>query len=783
MAKNLKINIKNTQLAEALQLKPTLKKKTAEKAGKTATKKPVRRGAAVVKRAGKNIAAEKKPDSPKPDTTLHQKAHTASASEKKEDLLEEAIVIRRPTPEKTEAKAAPSSPTASKSDKSAATDKQWTKPSATNKPEKGKKEAKPIKRFETFRPFDSRDRQGLRNDEEQAWRKRRYGSKNKGYKKVEQEVVRPSCLTIRIPITIKDLAQEMKRKASELIAILFKQGVIVTINDYLDDETTIELLGHELDCAITLDTSEEKRLQITDKTIEEEIKETDETLLTRRSPIVTFMGHVDHGKTSLIDAIRKSSLASAEAGAITQHIGAFTAQTEQGSITILDTPGHEAFTLMRERGATITDIVVLVIAGDEGMKMQTEEALRLAKEAKVPIIVAINKCDKEGFDVELVYRQLSEKELLPEAWGGQTITINCSAVTKEGINQLLEMVLLQSDMLELKANPKARARGSVLESELHKGLGATATLLIQTGTLKKGDALVIDKTYGRVKTMHDEHGKLVEQALPSSPVKITGLSAPPEAGCEFVVVGSEKQARKLCEERQASQVHRSMMKSGQREGMEMLLQRHSEQAQKKIVNLIIRADVQGSVEAIKNSLLKIPSKKVDVNIVSAEVGEISESDIELAAASDASIVGFHTQVESHAASLIQQEKIHIIQHDIIYHIIDDVKALMKSKLDKIRVEQEVGQALIQQVFKASKVGSIAGCIVTKGNIKRSHLVKVMREKAMLFSGNIASLKRVNEDVKEVQKDIECGIVLEKFQDIQQGDVLHAFEVTWVEQDL
>lgn len=642
------------------------------------------------------------------------------------------------------------------------------------------RDVKGTKKTEVFRAFDSRDKQGLRDENDENWRPRK-----KSHKRLssiaEEVVVRPKTLKVRIPITVKDLASEMKLKASQLISTLFMKGVVLTLNDYLDDETTIQLLGHDFDCEITIDTSEEERLKITDKTIKQEILETPADALITRSPVVTFMGHVDHGKTSLIDAIRTANVAAGEAGAITQHIGAFKAHTDHGNITILDTPGHEAFSAMRARGADVTDIVVLVVAGDEGLRAQTLEAINQAKTASVPIVVAINKSDKPNFNAENVYRQLSEVELLPEAWGGQIITINCSALTKEGIKELLEMLALQADVLELKANPKARARGSVIESEMHKGLGAVTTLLVQNGTLHAGDAVVFGEHWGRVKTMHDEHGRPLTEAPPATPVKITGLSGLPEAGSDFIVVKDEKEASEVSEERALKRKHLALQTK--RAGLENLLEQQKQKQEKKTLNLILRADVQGSLEALKHSLEKIVSSKVQIQFISSQVGEISESDIQLASASKATIVGFHTEIESHAEPLLKQLGIKVRLHDIIYHAVDDVKEVMIGLLDKIAQENDAGSALVKAVFKSSQLGSIAGCQVSDGTIHRSNHVRLIRDKEVIWKGQIASLKRVKEDVREVSKGQECGILLQGFNDFKEGDILQAFEITYLTPEL
>jgi len=641
------------------------------------------------------------------------------------------------------------------------------------------KDVKTAKKPDSYRSFDARDRQGLRASDEEIWRKKKT-FKIKSH--AQEEVVRPKNLKVRLPISVKDLAAEMKLKASQLISKLFMQGVALTLNDLLDDETTVQLLGHEFECEITIDTAEEKRIQVTDKSIRDEIKESSDSQLHLRPPVVTFMGHVDHGKTSLIDAIRKSNRVAGEAGAITQHIGAFKCHTAVGDLTILDTPGHEAFSAMRTRGADVTDIVVLVVAGDEGMRAQTLEALNQAQQAKVPIVVAINKCDKPNFNADTVYRQLADQNLLPESWGGSTITVNCSAVTGTGVKDLLEMLALQAEVLELKANPESRARGTVIESEMHKGMGAVATILIQNGTLRIGDSIVFGQNYARIKTMHDEFAKELSFAGPSTPVKITGLSGLPVAGSEFVAVKDEKEARDISQKRTEGYKSNQLLQS-KRGSLENLLQQKADKIETKVLNLIVKADVQGSLEALKTSLLKIPSSKVEICFISEGVGEVSESDIQFAATSKATIIGFHTKIESHAETLIKQLKVNVRLHDIIYHAVDDTKELMLGLLDKIAQENEIGKAEVKAVFKSSQLGNIAGCQVIDGIIRRNCIVRVMRGKEQVWKGPISSLKRVKEDVREVSKGIECGIVLQNFSDVKQGDVIHAIEVTYLTQEL
>ncbi len=819
MAKHLKLNIKNLQLAGAFKPKNADEKELALPEKKEATDggepKPrasrLKEDAGIttaLKQAEKTLAArdrdkEKEADLPKKrKSRLIQEPIEGAPVERIETKVEEEILppveALPPAVESTKETpitqaAAPIPPSTEKATpaKQEAPKDQAVKavsptPQAALIPDdsaksaadaRKAKELKPQKKKEDFR-FDSRDRQGLRDVDNEAWRKRRA---YKPKKQIQEEVIRPKNLSVRLPISIKDLAQEMKLKASQLIAKLFMQGITLTLNDYLDDETVVQLLGHDFGCEIKIDTAEKERIQITDRTIRQEIESTAQEQIILRPPVVTFMGHVDHGKTSLIDAIRKSNRVAGEAGAITQHIGAFKVKTTAGEVTILDTPGHEAFSEMRERGANVTDIVILVVAGDEGMRTQTDEAIKQAREAKVPILVALNKCDKPNFDSQKAFRELADRDLLPESWGGTIIVVECSALTGQGIPELLEMIALQAEILELRANPQSRARGTILESEMHKGLGAVATVLVQNGTLRKNDAIVFGPYSGRIKTMHDDHGLSVDFAGPSTPVKITGLSELAVAGSEFVVVKNEKEARDLASAR-AEGLQRHSMAQAKLGSMEKMLAK-KESGEKKILPLILRADVQGSLEALRISLHKIKSDKVRIEIVSADVGEISESDIELAAASKATIVGFHTRIESHADNMIKQKKISVYTQDVIYHLIDEVRDRMRSLLDKLEKETDTGSALVKAVFKSSQLGNIAGSQVIEGSIKRQSLIRQLRANKVIWKGKLASLKRVKDDVKEVQKGFECGIVLEGQTDVREGDVFQAYEVTYLEQDL
>ena len=465
----------------------------------------------------------------------------------------------------------------------------------------------------------------------------------------------PSKITVRLPILLKDLAQAMKKKASELISKLFMQGLPLTINDYLDDETTVQLIGQEFNCEITIDAREEEKSQLAEHSIADEIKNTAPENLSGRPPVVTFMGHVDHGKTTLVDNIRKSNTVASEHGSITQHIGAFTVAINDKKLTILDTPGHEDFTIMRQRGANVTDIVVLVIAGNEGVKEQTIESINSARNDKVPIIVAINKKDKTGFNLDKVYKELTEHKLVPEAWGGDIITATCSALHGEGVEELLEMVLLQAELLDIKAHYETRARGTVLESQLHSGLGALTTILVQNGTLHLSDFIVMDDIFGRIKSIFNEQNANIASVTPGTVAKITGPSGSPAAGSEFIVVKSEKEAKKLATARKSQLLRRKPSTKKIQSGLDTWLAK-KQQSLQEVLPIIIRTDVLGSLEALKIALGKIKSEKIRLEIVTEGIGCISESDVELAHASQAVVIGFHTKIESHTEDLAKQKK-------------------------------------------------------------------------------------------------------------------------------
>ena len=773
MAKNLKIHIKNAQLAEALKQNKLKKEKkesfkknlspesSKEKSSPKGEKEPL----SLPQKEKKIVRARKFP------------SNFCPPPPKKEELPQSPSPDKKPLPEKQAPKEnkEPSQVTEKKTE--------GAKPPIFVEKEKPKKISPANIRKQAFnRVFDSQHKKGLRIGEDEVWRRKKHANKAKAKTFEELETQRPKEITVQLPKSVKELAALMKLKSSQLIQKLFLQGITLTINDFLDDPTIVELIGHEFNCTIHIDTSQKDRLQVTGKSIEAEIKETVSDKLEKRPPIVTVMGHVDHGKTSIIDAFRTSNLIAQESGSITQHIGAFRCQTKQGSFTVLDTPGHEAFSSIRQRGANVTDIILLVIAGDEGIMAQTKEAIEKAKEAKVPIIVAINKKDKPNFNVESVYRQLSDHDLLPEAWGGEMITVCCSAKTKEGIEQLAEMISLQSDILELKANPNARGRGTVLESQIHQGLGPTATLLVQNGTLHVGDAIIFEREYGKIKTMQDEYGEKLQKAPPSTPVRVTGLSGVPLAGNEFIALDNEKEARKIAKARQAD-LQSFLLRQGKRKDVENLLQQKMLSQKQKVLNIVLKADVMGSLDAVETTIKSISTKKILVHFVSRSVGQITQSDIEFAEASKGIIIAFHTGIENKAEPLIKKKGIPFFSQNVIYHLLEDIKKYMLTLLDKISQEVQIGEATVLATFKSSQVGTIAGCLVEDGIIKRSSQAKLFRNKEQIFAGSIASLKRLKEDVKEVKKGLECGLLLNGFSHIQEGDTLKTFETTYKDQEL
>ncbi len=583
-------------------------------------------------------------------------------------------------------------------------------------------------------------------------------------------------LEVHVPetITVAELAHKMAVKASEVIKHLMKLGQMVTINQPLDQDTAmilVEEMGHKAIVA-SLDDPE--------AFTEDEVLQQDAESLPR-APVVTVMGHVDHGKTSLLDYIRTAKVASGEAGGITQHIGAYHVETPRGMISFLDTPGHEAFTAMRARGAKATDIVILVVAADDGVMPQTKEAIKHAKAAGVPIVVAINKIDKPDANPERVKNELVVEEVVPEEFGGESPFVPVSAKTGAGIDALLEQVLLQAEVLELRAPVNAMAKGLVIEARLDKGRGPVATILVQSGTLKTGDVVLAGQTFGRVRAMLDENGKTIKSAGPSIPVEIQGLTEVPQAGDEFMVMADERRAREIATYR-AGKFRNTKLAKQQAAKLENMFSDMTA-GEVKLVPIIVKADVQGSQEALAQSLLKLSTDEVKVQMVYTAVGAISESDVNLAIASKAVIIGFNTRADAGARKLAENNGVDIRYYDIIYDAVDELKLAMSGMLTPDKKEEVIGTAEIRQVFKVSKIGSIAGCMVTAGVVRRTARLRLLRENVVIFTGELDSLKRFKDDAKEVKESFECGLNIKNYNDIQAGDVLEFFEIREVARTL
>ena len=577
----------------------------------------------------------------------------------------------------------------------------------------------------------------------------------------------PAKITFTDSLTVLELSKKIGREPAEIIKKLFLLGVMATINQVLDKDA-IELI-----CAdYGVEVEEEIRIDITDLEVHFDPTPEDSTNQSERPPVVTIMGHVDHGKTTLLDSIRHTKVTAGEAGGITQHIGAYMIEDNDKKITFLDTPGHAAFTTMRARGAKITDITILVVAADDGVMPQTVEAINHAKAAEVPIIVAVNKMDKPSANPDRVMQELTEHGLVPEAWGGDTIFVPISALKGEGIDNLLEMVLLVSEVGELRANPKRLALGTVIEAQLDKGRGSVATLLVQDGTLKVGDPIVVGHAFGRVRAMVNDLGRRVKEAGPSTPVEITGLNEVPQAGDRFVVFEDEKTARQVGESR-ASEAQVTQRSEKTRVTLDNLFDQ-MKQGEMKELNLIVKADVQGTVEAMAASLMKIDVEGVNVRIIHTGAGAITESDISLAAASNAIVIGFNVRPDTNAKRMADQEGVDIRLHRIIYKVIEEIEFAMKGLLDPEFQEKIIGQAEIRETFKVSKVGTIAGSYVTEGKISRDSGVRVIREGIVIFEGELDTLKRFKDDAKEVAKGYECGITIKNFNDIKEGDIVEAY---------
>ncbi len=564
-------------------------------------------------------------------------------------------------------------------------------------------------------------------------------------------------------VTVAELAQRMAVKANEVIKVMMNMGVMATINQPIDQDTAVlvvEELGHS--AVVVKENAIEDELQVTDSSHE----------LTSRPPVVTVMGHVDHGKTSLLDYIRRTKVASGEAGGITQHIGAYHVETPKGTITFLDTPGHAAFTAMRARGAQVTDIVILVVAADDGVMPQTAEAIQHARAAEVPIVVAVNKIDKHDKDLDRVKNDLAKHNVIPEEWGGDTQFAYVSAKTGEGIDALLEAVLLQADVLELKAPRDGLAAGVVIESTMEKGRGAVATVLVKRGVLKPGDPIIAGQEFGRVRAMFDETGKAVEEAGPSLPVVVLGLSGAPNAGDDLLVVESERKAREVALYRQGKFRDTKLAKQGPAKFEDMMSQMGDGKTAS--VQIVLKADVQGSAEALRDALTKLSTEEVSVKVVSSGVGGITESDVTLAQASNARIIGFNVRADSSARNMIKESGIDVRYYSVIYEAIDDVRSALSGMLAPEVKEQIVGLAEVRDVFRSSKFGTVAGCIVVDGYVRRNNPIRVLRENVVIFEGALESLRRFKDDVNEVRAGTECGIAVQNYNDVRVGDQIECF---------
>ena len=586
-------------------------------------------------------------------------------------------------------------------------------------------------------------------------------------RRLRMEVIKKTPLTVKIPeeIVVAELASRMKKTAAEVIKTLVKNGVMASINETIDFDTA-EFVATELGCKV----EREVTVTIEEKIIDDHVDTAEE--LQPRSPVVVVMGHVDHGKTSLLDAVRKTNVVSGEAGGITQHIGAYTVQINGNPITFLDTPGHAAFTSMRARGAMCTDIAILVVAADDGIMPQTVEAINHAKAAKIPIIVAINKMDKHGANPDRIKQQLTEYDLVPEEWGGDTVICPISAKTGQGIDELLEMVILTSEVQELKANPNRAAKGTVIEARLDRTRGPIATLLIQNGTLNQGDVIIAGTAVGRVRVMTNDKGRTVKTAGPSVPVEITGLADVPAPGDEFNAVSDERMARELVEQRRQAEKDAAAQLNTKitLDNLFAMMQ----EGEMKDLNLIVKADVQGSAEALKASLLKLSNDEVRVKVIHTGVGAVNESDILLASTANAIIIGFNVRPDAAAQASAQRAKVDVRMYRVIYDAINEIEAALKGMLAPKYQEVVIGHAEVRQTYKVSAIGTIAGCYVKDGKVTRDSKVRVLRDNIVIYEGEIGSLQRFKDSVKEVAQNYECGMSIDKFNDIKEGDIFECY---------
>ena len=638
--------------------------------------------------------------------------------------------------------------------------------------QQSKNNSKPTKKKEQNNKGKQQNKNNKTNKNQKNNKNKKNNKNNKPQNEVAETKEMPSKITYQEGITVGELTEKLNVESAGIIKKLFLLGIMANINQSLDEET-LELIaddyGVEIEKEVVVD-EEDLSIYFDD--------ETDDSDAIERPAVVTIMGHVDHGKTTLLDSIRNTKVTEGEAGGITQHIGAYQIENSGKKITFLDTPGHAAFTTMRARGAQVTDITILVVAADDGVMPQTIEAINHAKEAEVPTIVAVNKIDKPTANPDRVMQELTEYGLIPEDWGGDTIFVPLSALSGDGIDDLLEMIGLVAEVQELKANPNKQAVGTVIEAELDKSRGPAASLLVQNGTLNVGDAIVVGNTYGRIRAMVNDLGKRIKSAGPSTPVEITGINDVPLAGDRFVVFGDEKQARRIGEARHEASVIQQRQES-KNVSLDNLFEQ-MKQGEMKDLNVIIKGDVQGSVEALAASLMKIDVEGVNVRIIHTAVGAINESDVTLANASNGIIIGFNVRPDAGAKRAAEAENVDMRLHRVIYNVIEEIESAMKGLLDPEFEEQVIGQAEVRQTFKVSKVGTIAGSYVTEGKITRNAGVRVIRDGIVLFEGELDTLKRFKDDAKEVAQGYECGITIEKYNDLKEGDIIEAFEMVEIQ---
>jgi len=707
----------------------------------------------------------------------------APAEETGADKATEAAEMNSETPQ-TEESAAPAAETEA-SPVAAAPEPETLAEPVTENPRRKDKEKEKTRRNDDDRPRRGKGGKAARQDDSRGRRGKggkRGGSASRGRSGSAsnqhgfEKPTAPVVHEVNIPesITVAELARKMSVKAAEVIKVMFKMGAMATINQVLDQDTAVlvvEEMGH-------------KAIPMQENAIEDALLESVQAAQGEqvgRAPVVTVMGHVDHGKTSLLDYIRRTKVATGEAGGITQHIGAYHVETDNGMITFLDTPGHAAFTAMRARGAQLTDIVVLVVAADDGVMPQTEEAIQHAKAANVPLVVAVNKIDKEEADPERVKNELAQRDVLPEDWGGDVQFVHVSAKSGEGIDSLLDAILLQAELLELTAVKDAPGQGVVVESRVDKGRGSVSTLLIQNGTLRKGDIVLAGLHYGRVRAMLDENGNSIDEAGPAIPVEILGLDGTPDAGDEFTVVSSEKKAREVALFRQGK--YREVKLARQQKAKLENLFENMQAGDVKSLNIVLKADVRGSLEAIIQSLEDLSTDEVKVNIVSSGVGGIAETDANLALASSAILIGFNVRADNQAKAVVEREELELRYYSVIYDIIDDVKQAMTGLLSPEYREDIVGVAEVRDVFRSPKLGAIAGCMVTEGTVYRNKRIRVLRDNVVIYEGELESLRRFKDAVAEVRQGMECGIGVKNYNDVKVGDQIEVFDTVEVQRTL